>query len=112
MSDTSDMLISPSATPAVVVRQTAPPRALRAYSRSMSFSPENSSTSRQPNARPLVGSDGAAVCPPVIVEVHCECGRRQRVHAHDTMAYAQACMDCVAAPTGRRGCPSVCFSLN
>ena len=30
----------------------------------------------------------------------------------DGMAYAQACMDCVAAPTGRRGCPGVCFSQN
>ena len=83
------------------------------YSPAMSSPPpEKPSQTTQPGARPGVGSDGASVCPPVLIEVNCLCGRRQRVHAHDTMAYAQACMDCVAAPTGRRGCPSVCFSLN
>jgi hypothetical protein len=65
-----------------------------------------------PEPRPRVGSDGAAVCPPELVRVNCRCGRSQLVHVHDTMAYAQACMDCVAAPTGRRGCPGVCFSQN
>jgi hypothetical protein len=85
----------------------------RTYSPDMSpRSPEKPSQTTHPNARPRVGSDGASVCPPVLIEVSCECGRRQLVHAHDTMAYAQACMGCVAAPTGRRGCPGVCFSLN
>ncbi len=65
-----------------------------------------------PKHKPLTGSDGAALCPPELVEIYCECGRTQRVHVHDTMAYAHACMDCVAAPTGRRGCPGLCYSLS
>src|SRR5258708_24188819 len=56
-------------------------------------SPEKPRQTTHPGAGPRVGSDGASVCPPVLIEVNCRCGRRRRVHAHDTMAYAQACMD-------------------
>jgi hypothetical protein len=56
--------------------------------------------------------DGAALCHPELVEVHCACGRTQRVHVHEPMAYAQACMDCVPGPTGVGTCPLGCYSLN
>ena len=38
------------------------------------------------------------------------CGRTQRVHVHEPMAYAKACMDCAPGPTGVGTCPQGRFS--
>jgi hypothetical protein len=49
---------------------------------------------------------------PLLADVYCACGRIQRIHVHEPMAYAQACVDCVSRQTMVGGCPHGRYSLN
>jgi hypothetical protein len=48
----------------------------------------------------------------LVADVYCACGRIQRIHVHEPMAYAQACVDCVSRQTMVGGCPHGRYSLN
>jgi hypothetical protein len=67
----------------------------------------------EPTGPVSIGSDGWALCPPLLETIHCrECGRDATAQRHSPMALAGCCYEHV--PTGDRelSCPTTCFSLN
>ncbi len=60
-----------------------------------------------------VGSDGLALCPPVLEPVRCrECGRQAAAHPHSPMALARYCYEHVPEAPGDLRCPATCFSTS
>ena len=62
-----------------------------------------------------IGSDGWALCPPLLESIHCrECGRDATAQRHSPMALAGCCYEHVPQPQGpgELACPVTCFSLN
>ena len=59
-----------------------------------------------------IGSDGWALCPPLLEAIHCrECGRDASAQRHSPMALTGCCYEHVPAAPGDLVCPATCFAF-
>lgn len=67
----------------------------------------------EPKGPVYIGSDGWALCPPMLEAIHCrECGRDATAQRHSPMALTGCCYEHVPPGKGELSCPTTCFSLN